>query len=273
MPELPEVETVRRSLLPHLVGRRIEAVTVWEHRLRRPVDVAALDRLRGRTVTDLTRRAKYLVIHLGDADRLVVHLGMSGRLYLVERDVPREPHVHVGFDLDDGSQLRFRDHRRFGLVEVIDVHGLAVDRRFAALGVEPLSRACTAALLRQEARGLRLPVKSFLMDARRVVGIGNIYANEALFLARIHPLRPAGRLSRERWERLVSAVRRVLRAAIRAGGTTLNDFQNGLGDPGYFQVRLRVYGREGEGCSVCGSPVRRSVLSGRSTYYCGRCQR
>jgi formamidopyrimidine-DNA glycosylase len=274
MPELPEVETVRRSLLPGLVGRRIESVEVRERRLRSRIDPAALRRqLHGRRVEDLSRRGKYLLLHVEGGRRLVIHLGMSGRLLLTEGSAPLEAHVHVRFRLDNGFELRFRDHRRFGLVEVNDAAALAADPRLAGLGVEPLSRSCTARRLQACARARKRPIKSFLMDARQIAGVGNIYASEALFLAGIHPRRAAGRLSYPAWRRLTKALKKVLREAIRQGGTTLNDFQNANGEAGYFQVYLRVYGRAGEPCFACGGRIRRQVLAGRSTFYCPGCQR
>ncbi len=273
MPELPEVETVRRSLVPALVGRRIESVDVFERRLRYPVRPARLRRACDQTIERLGRRAKYLLMHLEDATTIVVHLGMSGRLLTAPRGAPRPSHVHVTFGLSGGLELRFRDPRRFGLVDAVTTPELERDRRFAHLGVEPLSEAFDGRSFHERCRGVRRPIKNYLMDARQVVGVGNIYASEALFLAGIHPRRAAGSLSRKRWERLVASVKEVLDAAIEAGGTTLNDFQSGTGDAGYFQVQLRVYGREGEACLQCRSKVRRLVLAGRSTYLCGRCQR
>ena len=274
MPELPEVETVRRGLLGGLLGNTVRSVCVRERRLRRPVDPRALRRyVCGREVTDVERRAKYLIVHFGDEGRLLVHLGMSGRLLLRASDVPQERHEHVVFRLDDGLELRFCDHRRFGLVEGTTAARLSRDTRLVGLGVEPLSAACTPAHLRELAQGLRCPIKNFLMDARKIAGVGNIYANEALYLAGVHPKRAAGRLSAARWEVLTRAVRRVLKDAIRQGGTTLSDFQNTSGDAGYFQVSLRVYGREGAACEGCGSPLRKVVLAGRSTFYCTNCQR
>jgi len=274
MPELPEVETVRQSLLKLLVGRRILGVDVREPRLRRRVSAARLrEHVCGLRVEDVSRRGKYLLIHIEGDQRLLIHLGMSGRLALVPAGEPFEPHVHVRFGLDGGLELRFRDHRRFGSVEAMAASQLARGARLAGMGVAPLSRACTAAYFRERSRGLRRPVKNFLMDARQVVGVGNIYASEALFLAGIHPQRAAGRLGASRWEALTRAVKQVLREAIRQGGTTLSDFRDADGQAGYFQVFLRVYGREGEGCRRCGSPIRRKVLAGRSTFYCPRCQR
>ena len=241
MPELPEVETLRRSLLPVLVGCRIDDVRVYERRLRYPVVPRTLKRrVAGRRVEGVARRAKYLLIELDDGNRLLIHLGMSGRLSLASAGTPRETHVHVVFALDGDRELRFRDPRRFGLVDAVTAAELEDDRRFTSLGPEPLSAAFRADRVHERTRGLRKPIKNFLMDAREVVGVGNIYASEALFLAGVHPKRAVGRLSLERWTRVVDAVKQVLRQAIRQGGTTINDFQNGAGDPGYFQLSLRV---------------------------------
>jgi formamidopyrimidine-DNA glycosylase len=279
MPELPEVETVRRGLEKLLPGRRIVSVDVRERRLRYLVDVDALERhVAGRRVTELTRRAKYLLIHLegdagGESSRLVIHLGMSGHLLVLRADEPLAPHTHVIFDLDDGRQLRFADHRRFGLVDAIAASDLATDKRFVHLGVEPLSQECDSAYLFERSRGVRKPVKNFLMDAQQVVGVGNIYACESLHVAGVHPTRAAGRISRERWAKITEAVKKVLSDAIRQGGTTLSDFQNAEGDAGYFQTSLQAYGREGEPCGRCGDVIRRKVMSGRSTFYCAGCQR
>ncbi|MCZ6794843.1 MAG: bifunctional DNA-formamidopyrimidine glycosylase/DNA-(apurinic or apyrimidinic site) lyase [Planctomycetota bacterium] len=274
MPELPEVETLRRSLLTRLVGRRIEEVEVRERRLRYRVDVRRLRRdVRGRRVEDVRRRAKYLLIHLEGDRRLVIHLGMSGRLLVEPAGDALADHVHVVFLLDDGMELRFRDHRRFGLVDSLKGCEVSRDRRFARLGPEPLSDDCDGAYFHERSRGSRKPVKNFLMDSHQVVGVGNIYASEALFLAAVNPRRAAGRVGRATWDRVAGAVKEVLRAAIRQGGTTLNDFQNAAGEEGTFQVSLRVYGREGEPCSRCGRPIRRTVLAGRSTFHCTRCQR
>ncbi len=273
MPELPEVEVLRRSLVPHLLGRRFEGVLVRRATLREPIDRRRLARLVSRRVTELRRRAKYLLIDVEGGTTLVVHLGMSGRLLLMPRAAPPVVHEHVVFDRDSGDQLRFRDPRRFGLVAALKTAALEQDRRFRHLGIEPLGGELTGQRLHTLARGRRTPAKTFLMDAKVVVGVGNIYACEALHRAAIHPNRPAARLSAERCRRLAAAVTSVLAAAIERGGTTLNDFQNGLGDEGAFQLALRVYDREGERCRRCRGRIRRSVLHNRSTYYCPGCQR
>jgi len=274
VPELPEVEVLRRSLEPRLVGRRITAVEVRIAALREPLDRRALRRwVEGRRILRLRRRSKYLVLDLEGESSLVVHLGMSGRLGLAPRRRPPETHEHVVFRLDRGGDLRFRDPRRFGLVFAVGTGELERDRHFARLGREPLEAPVDGPALEQVAAGLRAPVKSFLMDARRLVGVGNIYATEALFHARIHPRRSVARISAAGWERLAGAVVAVLESAIRQGGTTLNDFADGEGNPGEFQIELAVYGREGEPCPRCGAAIRRIVQAGRSSFYCARCQR
>jgi formamidopyrimidine-DNA glycosylase len=274
MPELPEVEVLRRSLEPRLLGDRIARVEVRNPSLREPVSRASLvKRTAGREITSLRRRAKYLLIDLEGGQTLVVHLGMSGRLTVVPASEPLEPHEHVAFFLDSGRRLRLRDPRRFGLVFAAKTSGIPSDPHFAHLGIEPLEPGFGGDFLARAAAGRRGPVKSFLMDARIVVGLGNIYATEALFRSGIHPNRSVGRISAPRWDRVAESSVAVLRQAIGEGGTTLNDFADGEGNSGYFQVSLGVYGREGEPCPTCGTPIRRIVQAGRSSFYCHRCQR
>ena len=279
MPELPEVEVLKRSLEPLLVGEQIESTHVFSPGLREPLRRRRLQRrLDGQRIEALRRRAKYLLIDTEGGSTLVVHLGMSGRLTLAEGRPEPEKHEHVAFDLSSGRRLRFRDPRRFGLCFAAATNRLSSDRHFKELGVEPLAQNAgtsdlSGAQLRQLAAGRRAPVKSFLMDARTVVGIGNIYACEALYRAGVHPRRSVARISAQRWDAIADAAVAVLRQAIEEGGTTLNDFANGKGEPGYFQVSLAVYGREGEPCSRCAATLRRIVQSNRSTFYCPRCQR
>jgi formamidopyrimidine-DNA glycosylase len=273
LPELPEVETVRRSLAPRVVGRRFTAVAVHERRLRTPLVPAALRRaLLGRRVDAVARRSKYLLFDL-DGDRLlVVHLGMTGRLLRQAKTAPRLPHTHVRLALDDDSELRFVDPRRFGMLFVVARDALAAHPRFASLGPEPLSPAFTAAGLQTRAGGAARAIKTALMDAAVVVGVGNIYACEALFRAGIHPTTPTRRLRAARWLRLHAAVQQVLADALAARGTTLNDFRDSDGRGGGFQAQLHVYGREGSACRRCARRVRRIVQAGRSTFYCPGCQ-
>ena len=273
MPELPEVEVLRRSLEPLVVGSRIESVKVWNHDLREPVDRRRLARCRGREIVDVRRRAKYLLLDLTDGQTLVVHLGMSGRFTLVPAAAPRELHEHLAFFLDSDRRLRFRDTRRFGLVLLCPTTDLEKDRHFVHLGAEPLEEGLTGAALRENASGRRGPIKSFLMDGRVIVGVGNIYAAEALHRAGIHPRRSVARISPARWEKLAESIRQTLTDSIDQGGTTLNDFADAGGDPGYFSVSLSVYDRSDQPCPRCRTPIRRIVQSGRSTFYCPGCQR
>ena len=265
---------LRRSLEPRILGKRIETVRVWNGALRERVKGQTLRRrLAGRRIVAADRRAKYLLLHVERGSTLVVHLGMSGRVTLVSAAEPRQWHEHVGIFIDGGERLRFRDPRRFGMILALPTGRLRMDRHFAHLGVEPLESAFSGEVLSARARGRRGPVKTFLMDARVVVGVGNIYASEALFEAGVHPRRSVGRISATTWQRLAEAVQGTLERAIEQGGTTLNDFADGDGNEGYFQISLKVYARSGESCTRCGSVIRRIVLAGRSTYYCPQCQR
>jgi formamidopyrimidine-DNA glycosylase len=274
VPELPEVEVLRRSLEPHLVGRRVDRIEVWNGNLRETVDRRRLEHyVLGRRLRGAGRRAKYLLLDLEEAATLVVHLGMSGRLTLTSANAPQQKHEHLRFFLDSGSALRFRDPRRFGLVFALPSRRLARDRHFRHLGLEPLDGELSGDSLHQLARGRRGPVKSFLMDASVVVGLGNIYAAEALFRAGIHPSRSVARISRQSWRRLAGAIQETLQQAIAEGGTTLNDFADGSGREGTFQISLAVYGQAGEPCPRCAVPIRCSKHAGRTTYYCPRCQR
>jgi formamidopyrimidine-DNA glycosylase len=270
MPELPEVETVRRGLAPHLEQRRLLGARVRERRLRWPVPADLDEHLRGQRIHALARRGKYLLLRLDDGG-LICHLGMSGSLRLIAGDTPHGTHDHVDLLLEDGLSLRFRDPRRFGALlwsEDPDRHPL-----LAHLGVEPLSPAFDGACLHALCRHRTTAIKSLLMDASRVAGIGNIYANEALFHAGIDPRLAAGRLSRPRCARLAEAVRDTLSRAIAAGGSTLRDFVDGQGNPGYFQQTYFVYGRTGEPCRLCGTAIRQARQAGRSSFLCPRCQR
>ena len=269
MPELPEVEVTRRGLAPQLAGRRISAVEVREPRLRWPVPTE-VRALAGRTVRAVNRRGKYLLLDCGDG-HLIVHLGMSGSLRLLPPGTPAQKHDHFDLVLGD-RMLRLRDPRRFGAVlwtsKALDAHPL-----LAGLGVEPLSPALAPARLHALTRSCRMPVKRFLMDARRIVGVGNIYASESLFRAGIHPRKRANRLSLQDCAKLVRAIKQTLRAAIRAGGSSLRDYVGADGVLGDFQSRTWVYDREGERCRRCRTAVKRIVQGGRSSFFCPSCQR
>jgi formamidopyrimidine-DNA glycosylase len=271
LPELPEVETTRRGLAPHLDGRIIRAVTVRDRRLRWPIPEALETELIGQGIQAIDRRAKYLLLRL-ERGTLIVHLGMSGSLRLAAGSVLPEPYDHFELALDSGLVLRLRDPRRFGSVHWTQDDPLR-HWLLAELGPEPLGAAFNGAYLHTRSRGRTVAVKDFLMNTRIVAGIGNIYANEALFRAGIHPYRAAGRIARPRYDTLAESVRAVLQEAIAAGGTTLRDFVSGSGEPGYFQVRLDAYGRAGRPCPVCATAIRLARRGQRATYFCPRCQR
>ena len=269
MPELPEVEVTRRGIAPQVAGRRISAVAVREPRLRWRVPEAVRG-LAGRTVRSVGRRAKYLLLDCGDG-HLIVHLGMSGSLRVLPLDATPGKHDHFDLVLGD-RMLRLRDPRRFGAV-LWTTAGLDTHPLLRHLGVEPLSRALDGRRLHALTRARPTAIKLFIMDSRRVVGVGNIYASESLYRAGIDPRTPAQRLTPERCARLARAIKDTLRAAIRAGGSSLRDFVGSDGAYGCFQQRYRVYDRAGEACRGCGTPVRRVVQGQRSTYFCPSCQR
>jgi len=269
MPELPEVETTCRGIAPHLTGRRICGITVREARLRWPVP-KAVTRLAGLTMRSVQRRAKYLLIDCGKG-HLILHLGMSGSLRILPAGTPAGKHDHFDLEFDD-KLLRLRDPRRFGAVLWTEgppsAHPL-----IASLGVEPLAGEFTGARLHALSRGRRVAIKLFLMNAHVVVGVGNIYASESLFLAGIHPSTRASRLSLKRCETLVAAIKQTLAASIEAGGSSLRDFVSSDGSAGYFQQNYWTYGRTGETCRRCGGSIRKSVMGQRSTFYCPGCQK
>ncbi|MGB0219847.1 MAG: bifunctional DNA-formamidopyrimidine glycosylase/DNA-(apurinic or apyrimidinic site) lyase [Sinimarinibacterium flocculans] len=272
MPELPEVETVRRGLTPYLQHRRIAAATVREPRLRWPILAELPAKLAGRRVERIDRRGKYLIVVLDSGDRVILHLGMSGRILVLEPSVPLRKHDHVDWTLDSGRIMRFHDPRRFGAMlwwPAAETEHLLL----RGMGPEPFSDAFDGDYLFRLSRGRSAAVKSFVMDGRIVVGAGNIYATEALFRAGIRPTRAAGKLTRADCTRLAAHIREVLAEAVELGGTTLRDFAGADGASGYFQQALSVYGRDGEPCRVCASPIRRIVIGQRSSFYCTRCQR
>ncbi len=270
MPELPEVETTRRGLAPHLVGRRILGATLRRPDLRWPIAGEITAELPGQRIDAVVRRAKYLLVEVQTGSALL-HLGMSGSLRVLPVTTPHGLHDHVDIALDSDRVLRFNDPRRFGCLlwqPAGTMHPL-----LAELGPEPLSGAFDGDHLWRLSRGRSAPVKAFLMDQSVVVGVGNIYAAEALFRAGIHPFRAAGRVSRQRYALLADAVKAILAHAIARGGTTLRDFISPDGAPGYFEQELFVYGREGERCKTCGTPLRARSLGQRPTVWCPRCQR
>ena len=270
MPELPEVETTRRGVEPYCSGERVQHLVVREPRLRWPVPGQLPDLLRGQLITAVERRAKYLLFHTA-AGTLLVHLGMSGSLRVVGPEQSPGKHDHIDIQLHNGASLRYNDPRRFGCflwLEPAEQHPLLRE-----LGPEPLSAEFDGELLHSRSRGRRVPVKSFIMNGQVVVGVGNIYANEALFLAGIDPRRMAGRISAARYRVLADRIKQVLTSAIEQGGTTLRDFVGGDGKPGYFAQQLYVYGRGGRPCKRCGATLRESRLGQRTTVFCVTCQR
>lgn len=271
MPELPEVETTLRGVAPRLLGRRVAALHLRQPALRWPVPPTLTALLPGQRIHGARRRGKYLLFAL-DAGHLLIHLGMSGSLRVIPGGQAPGPHDHFDLLLDDGAALRFTDPRRFGallwVAGEVEQHPL-----LCRLGPEPLEDAFDADYLQRRARGRTAPVKSFLMDSRVVVGIGNIYANEILHHSGVHPLRAAGRIGLGRYRVVVAATKEVLAGAVAQGGTTLRDFVGGDGKPGYFRQQLRAYGRGGEPCRGCAAPLREVRLAQRTTVYCPRCQR
>lgn len=270
MPELPEVETTRRGIAPFLEGQRVQRVVVRDRRLRWPIPEDLDVRLSGQRILTVERRAKYLLIN-AEAGTLISHLGMSGNLRLVELGLAPARHEHVDIELESGMALRYTDPRRFGaMLWSLDPHNHEL---LARLGPEPLTDLFDGERLYQLSRGRSMAVKPFIMDNAIVVGVGNIYATEALFAAGIDPRRAAGGISRARYLKLAVEIKRVLAAAIERGGTTLRDFIGGDGQPGYFQQELFVYGRAGLPCKVCATPLREVRLGQRASVYCPRCQR
>lgn len=274
MPELPEVEVVCRGLGPRLTGRKIIAITHSGKKMRCPFPRAAVNNYAiNATVAAVTRRAKYLLISLDNGALIVIHLGMSGRLCLVRSEEPLRPHDHVRLHLDSGQDLRLNDARRFGLFDLLPPEKANDPKWLRDLGPEPFAETFTADYLHTKAQGKNTPIKNLLMDNRVVVGIGNIYASESLFDARVSPLKPAGELGLAACKRIVASSRKILGQAIKAGGTTISDFVNAAGESGYFQVQLMVYDRAGQPCRACGTTVEKIVLGGRSTFFCPHCQK
>ncbi len=277
MPELPEVETVTRALRPHLLGRRISGVDILTDKLRKPLapfkqkSAGVLDR----EIIRISRRAKYIVVEFTGMQVMLLHLGMSGSLKIVPSEEPLERHERLVWFLDDGRSLRFNDPRKFGLVEILPVRAPGfLPGSLEKLPPEPLGERFSPSYLHRVSRGRRRPVKSLLMDNHFVVGVGNIYASESLFRAGLDPHYPAGKLKLSQCRKLVRAIRHVLQEAIAAGGTTISDFSGVDGSEGKFARHLNVYGRAGKTCLTCNRGIiLKSVIGGRSTYYCPHCQK
>ena len=269
MPELPEVETARRGIAPHIEGEKITAVVIRNRNLRWPISLDVDEQLPGAYVTTVERRAKYLLINTTNGTA-ILHLGMSGHVHIVDTGTPAGVHDHVDIEFGCGKALRLTDPRRFGSLHWSDEpHEHALIKN---LGPEPLNDQFNGQYLWSRSRGRRVAIKQFIMNAHIVVGVGNIYASESLFIAGIHPKRAANRIALYRYERLAMTIKEVLENAIKAGGTTLRDFYGGDGEAGYFQQELQAYGREGKHCRRCNSLITAIVQSQRSTYYCKKCQ-
>ncbi len=276
MPELPEVEVVRRGLLGHLPGRSITSFYSNGKKLRIPVPAEEIKaRLIGARIVDVTRRAKYLLIHFDNRVLLILHLGMTGNLGLFHHGSKPDIHHHLRWGLDNGYELRYHDVRRFGSVRIVDaeqVHSLE-QTIFGTTGPEPFSAAFDGRYLYDLARNKSQPVKNFIMDSRVVAGVGNIYANESLFSAGIRPARKAGAISEKRYSLLVEEIRNVLTRAIDCGGSTISDFIDTGGVSGYFQMHFNVYGKRDLACPTCSTPIRHQKLGGRASFFCSHCQR
>ena len=276
MPELPEVESLRRILVRSAVGRTIVSAKVGEARLRRRVTADFAEAVAGRRIVNLSRRAKYLIFEFDGDDAMLVHLGMSGSLthrrdgFRADDFDPR--HDHLEFSLDDASRLVFNDPRRFGMVRLVARADLASSAELKGIGPEPLSREFDAGYLAAKARGKKVAIKNLIMDQRIVAGIGNIYAAEVLFRAGVRPSRRAGRVTRAEIEKIAAAVPVILRAAIGSRGTTFRSYRDSRGRPGRFAKLLCVYGREGEPCYRCATPIRNAVVGQRASFYCPSCQ-
>jgi formamidopyrimidine-DNA glycosylase len=271
MPELPEVETSRRGIEPHLHNKTITGITIRQHKLRWPIPRNLPKLAKGQKIRDICRRAKYIYLKL-DNGSIIIHLGMSGSLRICTAKTPPDKHDHIDITVANNKILRLRDPRKFGCVlwtaDDINQHKL-----IKSLGPEPLDDVFTAEYLHDKAKKRSCSIKSFIMNSHIVVGVGNIYASESLFKAGINPKRKAGNISLARLEKLVTAIKLTLRESIEQGGTTLKDFTSEDGQPGYFAQKLQVYGRAGEPCTVCGHAIKQITQQARSTFYCPKCQR
>lgn len=271
MPELPEVETTKRGISPHILGQQITHANIYFPVLRWPINADLPKLLKNKVIQTVQRRGKYLILGF-EHGNLLLHLGMSGSLRIVDPQQERKKHDHFEIVFLNGKALRLHDPRRFGAVIWCESDWREHDL-IKSLGPEPLSSEFTTDYLFQRSRKKTVAVKNFIMNSHVVVGVGNIYASEALFIAGINPKRSAGKISKARYEKLTEAIKQVLSSAIRQGGTTLRDFLNAEGSPGYFALHLNVYGRENEPCYNCQSPIKHCIIGQRATYYCPRCQR
>ena len=271
MPELPEVETTRRGISPEIENHIISKIVVRNRNLRWPIQKGLNSKLSGQRIFSVTRRAKYLILKT-NIGSLILHLGMSGSLRILPNSAPVEKHDHFEIQFKDGYCLRLRDPRRFGAVFWCKDDPLK-HKYLINLGPEPLEKLFNAELLFEKSRKRKTTIKQFIMDANIVVGVGNIYASESLFLAGISPKRPAGKITKQNAKDLTAAIKKILKQAIKQGGTTLKDFKSSDGKPGYFQQKLKVYDRKNEACLTCKKPIKQITLGQRSTFYCSSCQK
>ena len=276
MPDLPEVEVICQGLRPHIVGKTFQAIHWSGKELRTPVNLKRMQQeLLHQQITNLTRRAKYLILYTESGARLILHLGMTGNLGIFAGDSPSKKHDHLRWLLDGDQEMRLNDTRRFGSVHLIEAKNAEAKQKafFANSGPEPFSRTCSAVYLHKRAITRQQAVKNFIMDSHIIAGIGNIYANEALFRAGIHPALPASALTEKQWRRLLTIIRKTLRHAIQCGGSTISDFINASGEGGYFQMNFQVYGKDGERCSRCKQQIEKTVIGGRASFFCPSCQK
>jgi len=271
MPELPEVETTLRGITPLIEKQKVDKINIYNPSLRWPIDLSIIKQLKNKTLVSTERRAKYLLLHFKHGT-LIIHLGMSGSLRVVSQKTPLEKHDHFEIIFSNKKTLRLRDPRRFGSV-LWTQDNWQEHKLIASLGPEPFDVLFTAKYLHQKSRKRNVAIKSFIMDSHIVVGVGNIYASESLFLANIHPTQAAKKISLRRFEVLVTAIQKILQQAIEQGGTTLKDFSSPDGKPGYFAQKLTVYGRKDLPCMQCGHPIKQRVINQRATYYCTHCQK
>ncbi len=275
MPELPEVEVICQGLLPHLLGRTIVDIRCSGKQLRYPVLCREMQsELYGKQITGLQRRAKYLILWTNEGGTIIIHLGMTGNMGIFDTGSATKKHDHVCWQLDNGKELRFNDARRFGAVHLLPgrTAKAAEKQFFSATGPEPFSRSCSISYLAELAARRKIGIKKFIMDSHVIAGIGNIYANESLFRASIHPECLASSLSLKDWKRLRAIIRKTLNHAIQCGGSTISDFVNASGKGGYFQMNFLVYGKAGEACSRCGVTIQKETIGGRASFFCPACQ-
>ena len=276
MPELPEVKVICQGLQPHIIGKGIQDIQCSGKRLRTAVDCEGMQsELCNQHIHSLTRRAKYLILKMKNGAGLILHLGMTGNIGIFEQGTARKKHDHICWLLDNDQEMRFNDTRRFGAVHLLPAKEAKILENdfFAATGPEPFARNCSASYLQNRATKRNQAVKNFIMDSHVIAGIGNIYANESLFRAAIHPARPASSLSEKEWRQLLTIIRKTLKHAIQCGGSTISDFVNASGDGGYFQMNFQIYGKNGEACVVCEETIQKTVLGGRASFFCPVCQK